>query len=125
MAIITQYHKDTDTTYVYESISYWDPDKRQSRSKRRCIGKIDPETGKTVPTGKRGRKKKQGDSGSREADGASAMLAEQLSQAREELSALKVNNANLASRLKKADAENRRLKAALGRIQSLSAEAIS
>ena len=27
MAIIKQYHKDTDTTYVYESISYWDPEK--------------------------------------------------------------------------------------------------
>ena len=24
MALIRQYHKDTDTTYVYESISYWD-----------------------------------------------------------------------------------------------------
>ena len=24
MAIVKQYHKDTDTTYVYESVSYWD-----------------------------------------------------------------------------------------------------
>lgn len=58
MAIIKQYHKDTDTTYVYESISYWDADKRQSRSKRKLLGKLDPETGETIPTGKRGRKKK-------------------------------------------------------------------
>ncbi|MBO7711338.1 MAG: hypothetical protein J6S83_12780 [Lachnospiraceae bacterium] len=56
MAIIKQYHKDTDTTYVYESISYWDEEKKQSRSKRRVIGKLDPETGEIVPTGKRGRK---------------------------------------------------------------------
>ena len=56
MAIIKQYHKDTDTTYVYESISYWDEEKKQSRSKRRVIGKIDPVTGETIPTGKRGRK---------------------------------------------------------------------
>ena len=125
MAIITQYQKDTDTTYVYESVSYWDPDKQQSRSKRRCIGKIDPETGKTIPTGKRGRKKKQADDGFQEVDGASARLAEQLSQAREEISTLKVSNADLASKLKKAEAENRRLKAVLDRIQSLSAEAIS
>lgn len=61
MAIIKQYHKDTDTTYVYESTSYWDPDKKQSRSKRKCIGKIDPATGEIVPTGKRGRKKKEPD----------------------------------------------------------------
>lgn len=58
MAIIKQYHKDTDTTYVYESISYWDAEKGQSRSKRTLLGKIDPETGEVVPTGKRGRSKK-------------------------------------------------------------------
>lgn len=58
MAIIKQYHKDTDTTYVYESVSYWDAEKRQSRSKRTLLGKIDPETGDIIPTGKRGRRKK-------------------------------------------------------------------
>ena len=30
MALIKQYHKDTDTTYVYESISYWDEEKKRS-----------------------------------------------------------------------------------------------
>lgn len=59
MAIIKQYHKDTDTTYVYESISYWDAEKGQSRSKRRLIGKLDPETGEVIPTGRRGRTKKE------------------------------------------------------------------
>ena len=59
MALIRQYHKDTDTTYVYESISYWDEEKKQSRSKRRVIGKVDPETGEIVPTGKRGRRPKE------------------------------------------------------------------
>ena len=59
MAIIKQYHKDTDTTYVYESTSYWDEEKKQSRSKRRVIGKIDPETGEMIPTGKRGRRPKE------------------------------------------------------------------
>ena len=56
MAIVKQYHKETDTTYVYESSSYWDPEKKQSRSKRRLLGKLDPVTGEIVPTGKRGRK---------------------------------------------------------------------
>ena len=60
MAIIKQYHKDTDTTYVYESTSYWDEEKKQSRSNRRLIGKLDPDTGEIVPTGKRGRKPKKG-----------------------------------------------------------------
>ena len=58
MALIRQYHEDTKTTYVYSSESYWDPVKKQSRSKRKVVGKIDPDTGEIVPTGKRGRKKK-------------------------------------------------------------------
>ena len=59
MAIIKQYHKDTDTTYVYDSQSYWDTEKGQSRSKRKLLGKLDPETGEIIPTGQRGRKKKE------------------------------------------------------------------
>lgn len=59
MAIIKQYHADTDITYVYESTSYWDAEKKQSRSKRKLLGKLDPETGKIIPTGTRGRRKKE------------------------------------------------------------------
>lgn len=59
MAIVKQYHADTKTVYVYESESYWDPEKKQSRSRRKVIGKIDPDTGEIIPTGKRGRKKKE------------------------------------------------------------------
>ena len=63
MAIIKQYHPDTQTTYVYESTYYWDADKQQSRSKRKLIGKVDPKTGETVPTGKRGPKTKRPNAG--------------------------------------------------------------
>ena len=73
MAIITQHNKDTGTTYVYESISYWDAEKRQSRSKRKLLGKLDPETGEVIPTGMRGRKKKEKDSAAEEAKVAAAM----------------------------------------------------
>lgn len=59
MSIIKQYHADTDTTYVYESTSYWDAEKKQSRSKRKLLGKLDPVTGEIIPTGTRGRKKKE------------------------------------------------------------------
>ena len=34
-------------------ISFWDKDKRQSRAKRRCIGRVDPETHDVIPTRKR------------------------------------------------------------------------
>lgn len=60
MAIVRQYHKDTDTTYVYESTRYWDEAEGKSKAKRKLIGKIDPETGEIVPTGGRGRKKGEG-----------------------------------------------------------------
>lgn len=52
-AIVYQKNKKTGTTYVYESISYWDKDKQQSRARRKCIGKLDPETKEIVPTRKR------------------------------------------------------------------------
>lgn len=52
-------HKDarSGVTYVYDSKSYWCREKKQPRSKRTLIGKIDEETGEIVPTGKSGRKK--------------------------------------------------------------------
>jgi len=34
-------NKKNGTTYVYESTNYWDKAKKQSRSKRVCIGKLD------------------------------------------------------------------------------------
>jgi len=52
-AIVYQTNKKTGTTYAYESISYWDKDKQQSRAKRRCIGRVDPETRELIPTRKR------------------------------------------------------------------------
>ena len=58
MAIIKKYNKENGTTYVYESVSYWDKEKQQPRSKRKLIGKVDPITGETIPTGTRGRKSK-------------------------------------------------------------------
>ena len=51
-ATVRQTNKTTGITYVYESISYWDKTKQQSRAKRICIGKIDAKTGDIVPTRK-------------------------------------------------------------------------
>lgn len=53
MSTIKQYNKKTGTTYVYESHSYWDKERKQHRSDRKLIGKIDPETGEIVPTKKK------------------------------------------------------------------------
>jgi hypothetical protein len=50
MAVVKQFDKRTGKTYVYESTYYWDAEKRQSRSTRKCIGRFDPETNEVVPT---------------------------------------------------------------------------
>ena len=61
-AIVYQKNKKTGVTYVYESISYWDKEKQQSRARRRCIGKLDPKTKEIVPTRKRAPARARGDS---------------------------------------------------------------
>ena len=58
-AIVFQTDKRSGITYAYESVSYWDKDKQQSRAKRTLIGRVDNKTGEIVPTDGRGRKKKE------------------------------------------------------------------
>ena len=57
-AIVYQTDKRSGITYAYESVSYWDKEKQQSRSKRTLIGRVDSKTGEIVPTDGRCRKKK-------------------------------------------------------------------
>lgn len=57
MSIVKHTDKRSGITYVYESESYWDKEKKQPRSKRTLIGKIDEQTGEIVPTGKSGKKR--------------------------------------------------------------------
>jgi transposase len=52
-AIVYQTNKKTGVTYAYESISFWDKEKQQSRAKRKCIGRVDPKTNKIIPTHKK------------------------------------------------------------------------
>lgn len=55
-AIVHQTNPRTGITYAYESVSYWDKEKQQSRAVRKLIGKVDPETGQIVPTRKKASK---------------------------------------------------------------------
>lgn len=50
-SIVYQTDKKTGAKYAYESISYWDKEKKQPRSKRRYIGRVDPETGEIIRKG--------------------------------------------------------------------------
>jgi hypothetical protein len=55
MGIIFQTDHRVGITYAYESKSYWDKEKKQPRSHRKLIGRVDESTGAIVPT--RGRKR--------------------------------------------------------------------
>jgi transposase len=50
MTYVYQTNNQTGITYVYENHAYWDKEKKQSRAKRKLVGKLDPETGEIVPT---------------------------------------------------------------------------
>lgn len=63
MAIIKQHDKRSGITYAYESHSYWDPEKKMTRAKRKLIGRVDPDTGEIVPTDGRNKKPKTPASG--------------------------------------------------------------
>lgn len=89
-SIIKKFSKQTGVTYVYESESYWNKEKKQPRSRRKLIGKIDEETGG------RGNRKKRGLTDVPESlvpgRGLEALCMEQAGQIRqdeEEIAALK------------------------------------
>ena len=50
MSIVYNKDKRSGITYAYESKSYWDKEKKQSRAKRTLIGRVDPETGEITKT---------------------------------------------------------------------------
>jgi transposase len=58
MTVIHQTDKRSGITYAYESVSKWDKEKKQSRSKRTLIGRVDKDTGEIIATGGRMKQKK-------------------------------------------------------------------
>ncbi len=62
MSIVRYINKKTGQVALYESTSYYDPETKQSRPRRKYLGIEDPETGELIPSsGKRGRKRSQED----------------------------------------------------------------
>ncbi len=47
---VRQLNEKTGVTYVYEAVAVWNKELKQSRNKQVCIGKIDPATGKIIPS---------------------------------------------------------------------------
>jgi len=59
MSIINHLDKRSGITYVYESTAYWDKEKKQARSHRTLIGRLDTTTGQIVQTDGRGKHRGQ------------------------------------------------------------------
>lgn len=118
MAIIKQYNQKFGITYVYESESYWDPDKKQSRSKRKLIGRLDPETGEIIPTGGRGRKPKNPEPSSPAVgpDVSEAIQKEQ-DDLQQQICDLTVTISKLKDELAQTRAENQKLRNTLDRLK--------
>ena len=97
MAIVKSKNKKTGITYVYESESYWDKEKKQPRSKRTLIGKIDEATGEIIPTGKSGKKKEAASSSQKPGMPPEAITdqVELLAQKDAQISSLKEENRKL------------------------------
>jgi hypothetical protein len=53
MASTTIHHKKNGAAYLYSVESYWDKAKKAPRNKQVCLGRIDRETGKVIPSKKR------------------------------------------------------------------------
>ena len=62
MSIVRYTNKKTGQVMLYESTSYYDPETKQSRPKRKYLGIEDPETGELIPSSGR-RASKESDSG--------------------------------------------------------------
>ena len=123
MAIIQQYNKASNTTYVYKSESYWVPELGQSRSKRKLLGKLDPATGEIVPCGKRGPKKKESkDNGEQIPASDYTKLREQYEQLQAETTALRLSLNEMEKEVSDLRKQNQRMKNIIQKIRGLIAE---
>ena len=121
--IVKAYDKRTGNTYLYESVSRWDPDKKRPSPQRRCIGKLDPVTGAIIPNGKRGRPKKLKPDANESLDGGTiskdiAALQRQLSDAQSRIQKEEFRYKTLEAKYKDLEEENRQLKRNLSACRS-------
>lgn len=108
MAIVKSKNKKTGITYVYSSESYWCPEKKQPRNRRTLIGKLDDE-GNIVPTGKRGRKKKEDSMPDPEKQEETKDLESALTYYQDKSRELETQNALLTEQVRKLEKEKAEL----------------
>lgn len=99
-SIVYQTNPVTGVKYAYESISYWDKEKKAPRSKRRYIGRVDPETGEIIKG--RERRKSSGESLKKEPEN-SQSLQEELKKKEEEIAGLRKQLEDMTARASRAE----------------------
>lgn len=110
MSCIVYQTKKNGVKYAYESVSYWDKDKGQPRSKRKYLGRVDPETGEIV---------KKSDSAALKAASDSALQG-RIRELEDELEAQKEQTASLRQDLSQLQKRYRKAQDILRRIHLLS-----
>ena len=112
--IVYQTDRKTGKKYAYESVSYWDKEKQQPRSKRKYLGKVDPETGEIIK--KKERTHHSGDNAIE--DNALATLKKQLEEKEARINDLSRELSTLTEKYKK-------LTKFISKIQTLATDALS
>lgn len=92
--IVYQTNKKTGITYAYESVSYWDKEKQQPRSKRQYIGRVDDETGEIIY-----KKSKTSSNDNIQGKDSKANTASRLSEQKKIISDLREENEELKKKL--------------------------
>lgn len=123
MGRVYQYDNRVDTTYVYEVEDVIDSTTGVMRSKRKLIGKLDPETREVIPTAKRGRPRKT-DTGNSEPtvhvdreEQAKAHFLETIRKKDDLISSLKKENNRLKESVMKLEKTLSAISSLCGRIQ--------
>lgn len=101
MGIVYQTDKRSGITYAYENQSFWDPELKRSRSKRKLIGRVDPETKEIIPTD--GRCKKLSPSFVADPDG--YVMPKTIKELKAEVTRLLKENADLKEQISKLTAK--------------------
>ena len=112
--IVYQTDRKTGAKYAYESVSYWDKEKQQPRSRRKYLGKVDPETGEIIT-------KKERTSHSEDHAGRDDVLAALKKQMEEKDARIHDLSQELSTLTKK----YAKLTKLIGKIQTLAADALS
>ena len=90
MSFSKSYNNQNGVTYVYEVYeNHWNKEKKRPESRRRLIGKIDPETGEIVPTSRAKKRADKKDSAIQNCKLEYEKAKEKISQQEKEIADLK------------------------------------